>query len=110
MSEIVFGQPLLAELALLAERSRRASSPLGWWSRAGRRLARHRLHRIDGGAVLAGLDPGTKVDPDWSLLLRLRDLGRTAAATWLDPSRGGTAPRDRAPSAAAPPSPAVAGL
>jgi NTE family protein len=110
MSEIVFGQPLLAELALLAERSRWASSPLGWWSRAGRRLARHRLHRIDGGTVLAGLDPATKVDPDWSLLLRLRDLGRTAAATWLDPSRGGTAPRDRAPSTAAPPSPAVAGL
>ena len=100
MGEIVFGRPLLAELELLAERARRARSPLGWWSRSGRRLARHRLHLIDGGTVLAGLDPTTKIDPDWSLLLQLRDLGRAAAEAWLDAGRGGPL-RRRAPAPAA---------
>jgi NTE family protein len=83
MSEIVFGRPLLAELEMLALRSRRARAPLAWLSRTGRRLARHRLYLIDGGAALARLDPATKIDPDWSLLLQLRDLGRAAAESWL---------------------------
>jgi NTE family protein len=97
MGEIVFGRPLLAELEMLGERARRARSPLGWWSRAGRRLARHRLHLIDGGAVLAELDPTTKIDPDWALLLQLRDLGRAAAEAWLDAGRGGPLRRRRPP-------------
>ena len=97
ISEIVFGRPLLAELEMLAERARRARSPLCWWSRAGRRLARHRLHLIDGGAMLAALDPATKIDPDWSVLLQLRDLGRAAAESWLDPGRSR---RRRAPAPA----------
>jgi NTE family protein len=103
VSEIVFGRPLLVELELLAVRSRRARSPLGWFSRSGRRLARHRLHRIDGGAALARLDPMTKIDPDWPVLVQLRDLGRAAAQSWLDGSRGRRARRP-------PPAPVAPGL
>jgi NTE family protein len=80
VGEIVFDQPLERELALLEERR-------GWptaISTAERRLARHRLHVIDGGDVLASLDPSTKVIPDWDTLQRLRDLGRAAAAGWLE--------------------------
>ena len=83
MAEIVFGRPLAIELEALAERRRRARSPLGWLRASGRRLARHRRHVIDGGPVLAALDPATKIDPDWSRLVQLRDLGRSAAEAWL---------------------------
>jgi hypothetical protein len=38
---------------------------------------------IDGGARLAALDPITKLVPEWNTLIRLRDLGRAAAAAWL---------------------------
>ena len=103
VSEIVFGHPLAAERALLAERMRRARPPLTWLSRSVRRVARHRLHVIDGGPVLARLDPMTKIDPDWSRLVELRDLGRTAAEDWLA-ARQGRRPRRpaAAPAATAP--------
>ena len=52
---------------------------------------------IDGGAVLARLDPATKIDPDWSRLVELRDLGRAAAEDWLAARHGAAA----APAAAA---------
>jgi NTE family protein len=83
VGEIVFGRPLLEELARLDQAVRLAHSPLGWISPAARRLARHRLHRIDGSALLAGLEPATKTDPSWPLLERLAALGRDAAKDWL---------------------------
>jgi NTE family protein len=82
VGEIVFGRPLLEELARLDQAARRAG-PLAWLSPAGRRVARHRLHRIDGGALLAGLEPSTKVDPSWPMLEKLVLLGREAADDWL---------------------------
>lgn len=83
LAEIVFGRPLLVELEQLAAAARRARSPLGWLRRRGRRLRRHRLHVIDGAPGLAQLDINSKIDPDWSLLVRLHELGRAAAAAWL---------------------------
>jgi NTE family protein len=83
MAEIVFGRPLAIELETLAERRRRARSPLRWLSPTARRFARHRRHVIDGGPVLAALDPASKIDPDWPRLVQLRDLGRNAAEAWL---------------------------
>ena len=110
VGEIVFGRPLLEELSRLDEATRSAG-PLAWLSSTGRRLARHRLHRIDGSALLAGLEPSTKVDPSWPLLEKLARLGRDAAADWL---RLGTvrrwAPRQWLPQAvrsAPPATPAV---
>jgi NTE family protein len=109
ISEIVFGHPLAAERALLAERARAARPPLTWLSRRARRLARHRLHVIDGGPVLARLDPASKIDPDWSRLVQLRDLGREAAASWLAARHGRRPPRRRAsPRRAAPKAAAAA--
>jgi NTE family protein len=92
MAEIVFGRPLAIELEALAERRRRARSPLRWWRPSARRLARHRRHMIDGGPVLAALDPATKIDPDWPRLLQLRDLGRRAAGDWLHERAAAAAP------------------
>ena len=90
VGEIVFGRPLLEELARLDQAVRRARRPLAWLSPASRRLARHRLHRIDGSALLAALEPSTKVDPSWPLLEKLMLLGRAAADDWLRLG-GGTA-------------------
>jgi NTE family protein len=94
VGEIVFGRPLLEELARLSAAARRIHPPLAWFSPTGRRLARHRLHRIDGSALLARLQPSTKVNPSWPLMERLARLGRDAADDWL---QLGTA-RRRAPS------------
>jgi NTE family protein len=85
---------------MLSELRRRARSPLRWFSPAARRVARHRRHLIDGGPVLAALDPASKVDPDWPRLLQLRDLGRLAAEVWLQ-GRGAATGRHPAPARAA---------
>jgi NTE family protein len=104
LTEIVFGRPLLVELDQLAEAARRARAPLGWLRRRTRRLARHRLHVIDGAPALARLDLNSKVDPDWSVLVRLHELGREAAAAWRAAPRG-PEPVDADAAAALPPVP-----
>jgi NTE family protein len=93
VGEIVFGRPLVEELTRLSEAARRARSPLAWFSPTARRLARHRLHRIDGSSLLAELQPSTKVDPRWPLVEKLMRLGRDAAEDWL--RRGTTRRRPR---------------
>ena len=51
--------------------------------------------------MLARLDPTTKIDPDWSRLVELRDLGRAAAEDWLAARHGGgrAGPTRRRPTA-----------
>jgi NTE family protein len=80
IGEIVFDQPLARELAELDARRR---TLLGFTA-ATRRIARHRLHVIDGGDQLAELDPGSKMIPVLDTLTEIRALGRQAASTWLD--------------------------
>jgi NTE family protein len=80
VGEIVFDQPLERELALLEARR----GALTAFTPAQRRVARHRLHVIDGGEVLSALDPSTKLVPDWTTLQLLHDLGRAAASDWLE--------------------------
>jgi NTE family protein len=88
IAEIAFGRPLADELERPRQRAGPAFVPLQWLSRGGWRLARHRVHTIDGSAELARLDPGTKVDPTWPLLLDLRARGWQAADAWLRRHRG----------------------
>jgi NTE family protein len=87
IAEITFGRPLAEELERL-HRGARPFAPMAWLSARRRRLLRHRLHTIDGSAELSRLDPRTKVDPTWPLLLDLRARGAMAAETWLR-GRGG---------------------
>jgi NTE family protein len=113
VGEIVFGRPLVEELTRLSEAARRARPPLAWFSPAARRLARHRLHRIDGSPLLAELQPSTKVDPSWPLVESLRRLGRDAADDWLRRGavrrrpRLGRLPRTTVPTASSTLTPAV---
>jgi NTE family protein len=99
IGEIVFGQPLRAELERLALVRHRTSRLRALWDQGERRRRRHRLHVIDGSTLLSALDPSTKLVPEWSTLTLLRDRGREAAAAWLA-ARGGTvAPPAEAPAA-----------
>lgn len=43
-----------------------------------------RLHRIDGGDALEPLRASSKLNTEWPFFVHLRDLGRDAAAVWLD--------------------------
>jgi NTE family protein len=88
IAEIAFGRPLAEELERLRHRAGPAFAPLRWLTPTRRRLARHRVHTIDGSAELARLDAGTKVDPTWPLLLDLRERGWQAADAWLSDYRG----------------------
>jgi NTE family protein len=88
IAEIAFGRPLAEELDRLRQRAGSAFAPLNWLTPRRRRLARHRIHVIDGSAELARLDSGTKVDPTWPLLLDLRARGWQAADAWLRHHRG----------------------
>jgi NTE family protein len=83
VAEIAFGRPLADELERLRDASAGAIWPFAWLGRRRRRLVRHRLHAIDGSAELGKLDPRTKVEPTWTLLLELRERGRAAADAWL---------------------------
>ena len=88
VGEIVFEQPLTQELALLrARRGRQPSLARLSPSAARRRVARHRLHIIDGGAAIAELDPGTRVIAGSRVLDHLQALGRQAAEDWLADGR-----------------------
>lgn len=42
------------------------------------------LHRIGGDGALADLSASSKLNAEWEFLTHLRDLGRDAAAAWLD--------------------------
>ena len=41
------------------------------------------MHRIDGGPPLAELTSSSRMNAEWSFLLKLRDMGRTAGRRWL---------------------------
>ena len=42
------------------------------------------MHRIDGDGYLDRFAASSRLNPDWSMFLELRDLGRRAATGWLD--------------------------
>lgn len=82
--EIAFNATFLREVQLLAQAQRLASR--SWWpaGRLERRLRRLRWHVIDAQPALGHLRVETKLIAHWPFLQRLRDLGRDAAAAWLD--------------------------
>jgi NTE family protein len=45
---------------------------------------RVRMHHIDGGELLKPMSVTSKLNAEWKFLTHLRDIGRTAAAKWLD--------------------------
>jgi len=48
------------------------------------RYRRMLVHRIDAEPELKSLNASSKLNAEWSFLVHLRDIGRRAAAEWLD--------------------------
>lgn len=84
MNEITFNASLLAELRAI-EFVRRL---LAQGKLDPRRYKDVRMHRIDGGTPLQDQGFASKARADLGFLLRLFDLGRSAAAQWLQAHRG----------------------
>ncbi len=79
MNEVTFNASLLAELRAI-EFVRRL---LAQGKLDPRRYKDVRMHRIDGGAVLAGMGSTSKARADLGYLRQLFELGRTAGQQWL---------------------------
>ncbi len=79
MSEITFNASLLREFRAidfvnrLMDESRLDTA----------KYRRHRLHRIDATAALAGTDAASKLDTSWLFFTKLHAAGRAAATAWL---------------------------
>ena len=79
MNEVTFNASLLAELrAIEFVRRLLAEGKLD-----PRRYKSVRMHRIDGGAVLAPFGADSKVRADLAFVRRLFALGRSAGQEWL---------------------------
>ena len=79
LNEVTFNASLLAELrAIEFVRRLLAEGKLD-----PRRYKDVRMHRIDGGSVLAGMGFASKARADLGFLRRLFTLGRTAGLQWL---------------------------
>lgn len=83
LNRIVFNAPLRREIELIEQSRALASEGLTIGGRQRRRVARHRFHHIEAARVTAGLDPASKLTPDWDFVCHLREAGRDAAETWL---------------------------
>ncbi len=80
----------LARLTLMAPLNRELEA-LRWMEKAAASardgdasaLPHPRIHRIDSGDALSPLGQFSKLNPEWSLLQHLRDIGREKAEAWL---------------------------
>ena len=79
LNEVSFNAPLLKELRMIALLHKVADPGHG----EGALWARMRIHRIASEAMLE-LSATSKMISEWQFLCELRDLGRTAAQSFLD--------------------------
>ena len=88
INEVTFNASLLKDLRTLALLNEMAGEkPPAGAPALLQRVARLRLHLIDGGASLAPLGAGSKTDTQWAFLSQLHALGRGAADRWLSDHR-----------------------
>lgn len=80
LNEITFNSSLLTELRFIAERNRLIESG----DLTSNQYRRIHLHMIHGDQELGAFPPSTKLLAESHFLIKLRDLGREAAAQWLE--------------------------
>ncbi|MFT5485280.1 MAG: NTE family protein [Paracoccaceae bacterium] len=80
MNEISFNSALLQELRAIEFVDRLIDQGV----LDDKRYRQVHLHRIDGGEALEPLRASSKLNTEWPFFVHLRDLGRDAAAEWLD--------------------------
>ena len=82
VNEITFNSSLVREMRAIAFVQKLVSD--GWIKDEYRdQLRSMRMHAIRADEDLGHLGVASKLDPDWTLLTRLRDLGRARADQWL---------------------------
>src|SRR5690606_27327573 len=91
INEVTFNASLLKELRSIGLLKHLLAAE-GWAARrlrnpVLRRIARLRLHRVDGGDELAAVGAGSKLRTDPAFLQRLFEQGRGAADAWLGAHR-----------------------
>jgi len=88
-SQIMFNAPLMRELEALGYMGQMVSQ--GGQGRGRRSLGGRvrdlRLHLLDGGTALGGLDAASKQRAHWHFVSELMESGRTAAEVWLKAHR-----------------------
>jgi NTE family protein len=80
--DMAFNAAFLCEARVLGLLSRQAQRRRFMLFSAGSALARTRWHLIDADGALCDLPGSTRLLPDWSFLLKLRDAGRERTAQW----------------------------
>jgi NTE family protein len=80
MNEITFNGALMSEMRAIDFVNRLVDSKI----LAHGKYMRPFMHRIDGGQSLEQFSAASKLDTSWSLISKLHDLGREAAAQWLN--------------------------
>jgi NTE family protein len=84
VNQIVLNAALSRELDILAMGQRVAREGLGIGGLTRRRLRALRLHRIDGSGPIAAESGAHPLFPRPATIARLHELGRAAAAEWLN--------------------------
>ena len=82
ITELGFNQTLIKELRGL-DLMQKAVLPLAPTNGLLGSLQRLRIHEIHDQALLAGMDPGSKLLPVWHMLMKLHCAGRRSAKDWL---------------------------
>lgn len=80
MNEITFNGALMSEMRAIDFVNRLVDSKILTHGNYMRPF----VHRIDGGRALEPYSASSKLDTSWSLIREWHDLGREAAAQWLD--------------------------
>lgn len=80
IARLSFNQPLRSQVERI-EHHRQTPIRFGL---AARRLAKHRMHLIDGSPHTLKLNAATKSHPDWRMITKLREQGYAMATSWSD--------------------------
>jgi NTE family protein len=83
INEISFNSSLMREMRAIAFVTRLIDE--GHVS--GTTLKRMLIHSIEGEDVMRGLSVASKLNADWEFLMRLHELGRARAESWLSTNR-----------------------
>ena len=88
INEVTFNASLIKEMRTLALMKQLiGDKPHKESPELFKQLQRLRVHLIDGGASLAELGAESKTNTQWAFLSQLHELGREAAAGWLEKHR-----------------------
>ncbi|MGH6662204.1 MAG: patatin-like phospholipase family protein [Rhodospirillales bacterium] len=96
LNRIIFNAPLRSEIEMIALGQSLSRKGLVIGNRAQRRFRRHRFHHIDAAPYTQGLEPGSRLNPDWGMIALLRENGRHAAEEWLERHAGAVGRRSTA--------------